>query len=222
MTQGEDTWPLTNSQSLAGMDYPTSHWEAGQVVRGWFDAQVPPAMESGDYALSIQISGPREGFVAELPLGTLRVQGWARQFDVPPMGNNLGANFADQIELLGYDVQIEPSTGDQASAVITLYWRALSEMDVSYTTFIHLLGEAGQVISQVDHRPGDGAFPTTGWLPGEIIIDKFVVPVPKASSATMQPEVGIYDPATGERLLVVDPPQAGDHILLPDTISVEP
>jgi len=223
VTQGEDSQPLTDPQPLAGMDYPTSRWQAGQVVRGWFDAQVPPPMESGDYALSIQITDPHQRLIAELPLGTLRVQGWPRQFDVPPMGNTLDANFADQIELLGYDVQNEPSTGNQASVVVTLYWRALSEMDVSYTTFVHLLGQAGQVVSQVDHRPGDGAFPTTGWLPGEIIIDTFVVPLPKDGSyATMQPEVGIYDPATGERLLVVDPPQAGDHMLLPEIISVGP
>ncbi len=223
VTQGEDSRPLTDSLPLAGTEYPTSRWRAGQVVRGWFDAQVPPAMESGDYALSIQITDPHEALIAELPLGTLRVQGWPRQFDIPPMDNPLGANFADQIELLGYDLQIQPSTGNRASAVVTLYWQALSEMDVSYKTFVHLLDETGQVVSQVDHSPGDGAFPTAGWLSGEIIIDEFAVPLPKdGSSATMQAEVGIYDPATGERLLVVDPPQAGDHILLPDTISVGP
>jgi len=222
-TLGENAMRLTDSLLLAGMDYPSSRWQAGQVIRGWFDAQVPPAMESGDYSLSIQVTDSQEAPIAELPLGTLSVQGWPRQFDVPAMGNNFAANFANQIELLGYDVHIDPSTGNQDLVVITLVWRALSEMDVSYTTFVHLLGEAGQVLSQVDHQPGDGAFPTTGWLPGEIITDQFVIPLPNdASSATMQPEVGIYDPATGERLLVVDPPQAGDHILLPGTISVGP
>jgi hypothetical protein len=223
VTQGENAWPLNDSLPLAGMDYPTSRWEAGQVVRGWFDAQVPPTMESGDYSLNIQITDPNDTLITELPLGTLHIQGWPRQFDVPPMSNIFAANFANQIELLGYDVQIEPSTEDRDSVVITLVWRALSEMDISYITFVHLLGEAGQVVSQVDHQPGDGAFPATGWLPGEIIIDQFVIPLPKdGSSATIQPEVGIYDPATGERLLVVDPSQAGDHILLPDTISVGP
>jgi hypothetical protein len=134
------------------------------------------------------------------------------------------ANFADQIELLGYDFQTDASiAGQEGAVIITLYWRALSEMDVNYTTFVHLLGQAGEVVSQVDHIPGAGAFPTTGWLPGEIIIDKFVVPLSEAESLPpLQAEVGIYDPATGERLLVVDPPQMGDHILLPNTISVGP
>ena len=139
------------------------------------------------------------------------------------MQHNLKANFDDQIELLGYDVQMEPSTRDQEPGAVinSLYWRALSEMDVNYTTFVHLLDEAGQVASQVDHTPGNGAFPTTGWLPGEIIIDEFAVPLPEDQpSASLGLEVGIYDPTTGVRLLVVDPPQMGDHILLPDLVPV--
>jgi hypothetical protein len=53
--------------------------------------------------------------------------------------------------------------------------------------------------------PGDGAFPTTGWLPREVIADEFVVPLPESEAmAATQLELGIYDPATGERLPVVD------------------
>jgi hypothetical protein len=225
ITQGDDAWPLTDSQPLAGVDYPASRWEVGQVVRGWFDGQVPLAMDSGDYALEVRVADPYETPIAEVPLGTVRVQGWPRQFETPPMQNNLGANFSDQTGLLGYDVGIDHSTEDQeqGSVVITLYWRALSEMDANYTTFVHLLSETGQVVSQVDHVPGDGAFPTTSWLPGEIIADEFVVPLPKDETpASLQLEIGIYDTATGDRLLVVDPPPIGDHILLPDRIPVGP
>jgi hypothetical protein len=141
------------------------------------------------------------------------------------MQHAVGANFANQIELLGYDLKVDaaPEGQEQGAVTVTLFWRALSEMDVGYTTFVHLLDEAGQVVSQVDHVPGDGDFPTTGWLPGEIIIDQFVVPLPKDGyAAALRPEVGIYDAATGERLLVVDTPQRDDHILLPDTISILP
>jgi hypothetical protein len=225
VTQGDDAWPLTDSLPLAGVDYPASRWEVGQVVRGWFDGQVPLPMDSGDYVLEVHVTDTYEAPIAEVPLGIVRVQGWPRQFETPPMQNNLGANFSDQTGLLGYDVGIDHSTGDQeqGSVVITLYWRALSEMDANYTTFVHLLSETGQVVSQVDHIPGDGAFPTTGWLPNEIIVDEFVVPLPKdETSASLQLEIGIYDTATGERLLVVDPRQMGDHILLPDRIPVGP
>jgi hypothetical protein len=183
-------------------------------VRGWFNGRVPAELNSGDYTLDVRVTDADGGLLAEVPLGVLRVQGWPRQFDVPPMQAAVGANFDDQIELLGYDLSVL-NEGTGAVDVI-LHWRALSEMDVSYTTFVHLLNETGQVVSQVDHLPGDGNFPTTGWLQGEVVADGFVIPLPKVESQDIsQLEVGIYDRATGERLLVVDPAQAGDFILLP-------
>jgi 4-amino-4-deoxy-L-arabinose transferase-like glycosyltransferase len=203
--QEEKDWPLTNSLPLAGIDYPSSHWAAGQVVRGWFDGRVPPDMASGDYTLGVRVTHAGGGLVAEVPLGTLRVQGWSRQFAAPPMQHAVGANFADRVQLLGYDMQPLPTGNEPRTLSITLYWRALSEMNVSYITFVHLLDESGQVVSQVDHLPGEGAFPTTGWLPREVITDEFVVPLPESgTTAATQFELGIYAPATGQRLPVVD------------------
>jgi hypothetical protein len=201
--QGGHAWPLSVSLPLAGIDYPSSGWAAGQVVRAWYDGRLPPDMESGDYTLGIRVTDSHEVLVAEVPLGTVRVQGWPRQFEAPPMQSRAGANFGDRLELLGYDASV--SGEGPGMLQVVLYWRALSEMEVSYTSFIHLLNAGGQVVSQVDHVPGDGAFPTSGWLPGEVIADKFGVPLPgNDAPAPTQVEVGIYDAATGERLPVVD------------------
>ncbi|GAB4533059.1 MAG: hypothetical protein Kow0063_14510 [Anaerolineae bacterium] len=225
----DEAWALTETLPLAGIDYPTSQWVAGQVVRGWFDGQVPPDMENGEYGLSLRITGPDQALVTEVSLGALHVEGWPRRFDVPAMQYTSAASFADRIELLGYDMRLPDSLAasaagrEQQSLGVTLYWRALSKMVVGYTTFVHLLDETGQVVSQVDHVPGDGAFPTTGWLPGEVIADEFEVPWPDHQvSPSLLIEVGIYDPATGERLVVVDEAQAGDHIVLPQTILTTP
>jgi hypothetical protein len=65
------------------------------------------------------------------------------------------------------------------------------------------------VVSQVDHVPGGGAFPSTGWLPGEVISDQFSVALP-GSEAPAQVEIGVYDAATGERLPVVN--QSGQAV----------
>ena len=119
------------------------------------------------------------------------------------------ANFADQMELVGLDMAT-PAT-DTADLTITLYWRALSEMETDYTTFLHILDEAGQVVAQVDHVPGDGAFPTTGWLPGEVVADRFAVPwSAEMGTSAQQLEIGVYDPRTLERLPVLG--QAGQAI----------
>jgi hypothetical protein len=127
----------------------------------------------------------------------------------------VGTSFGDQIELLGYDLRRD------ATLDVILYWRALREMDISYTTFVHVLDGADQVVSQVDHVPGGGVFPTTGWLPNEVISDPFVVPLPESMPpAGLQIEVGIYDPVTGERLSISDQADSSDHLLLPSDIPI--
>ncbi len=221
VTQEEQAWTLTDSLPLAGIDYPSSGWVAGQLVRGWFDGRVPPTMTSGDYSLVVRVVESDRSLLAEVPLGMLRVRGWKRRFDMPTMQATVAANFGDRTELLGYDMSAL-AEGNAALEVV-LYWRALSEMDVSYTAFVHLLDGTGQVVSQVDQVPGSGAFPTTGWLPGEVIADKFVVALPEGESpAALQLEVGIYDPATGERLPVLADVEVNDRILLQDALPVTP
>ena len=67
--------------------------------------------------------------------------------------------------------------------------------------------------------PAAGARPTTGWLPGEIIRDIHTLTVaPDAPPGRYALEVGMYDPASGERLCL---PDGGDRILLPTLIQVE-
>jgi hypothetical protein len=223
VSRDDDAWPLTAWLPLAGIDYPSSQWAAGQIVRGWFDGRVPPDLASGDYSLDLRVTDPDEVLVAEVPLGKLDIQGWARQFTVPDMQVIVDADFGDQMELIGYDVRLPSDTSDAPKLNIIIYWRALSEMDTSYIGFVHLLDEAGQVISQVDHVPGDGAFPTSGWLPGEVIADEYQIPYPSNAAledeaiwAVPRIEIGVYDPATGHRLPVLNNHGeiVADHIVL--------
>ncbi|MDW8072598.1 MAG: hypothetical protein RMK79_14145, partial [Anaerolineae bacterium] len=115
----------------------------------------------------------------------------------------VGANFANQMALLGYDLLLPDAT--RASPEVVLYWRALAPMEIHYTTFVHVLDREGRVVAQVDHVPGNGAFPTTGWLPGEVIADRFVISAaPDQLASASQLEVGVYDLDTLERLPVLD------------------
>jgi hypothetical protein len=216
VANGDDVWPITSILPLAGLDYSTGRWGAGEVVRGWFDGRIPPNLPDGQHQFGVRVTDSSGRPVADVDLGVLSVAGWARQFEVPAIQNSLHANFADMMELLGYDLQLP--TGDSAEPEIVLYWRALSQMDVGYTTFVHLLDEAGQVVAQVDHVPGDGAFPTTGWLEGEIIVDRFVVPHSlERIAAVRQLELGVYDPDTMRRLSVLgaDGKAMDTRVLLP-------
>jgi hypothetical protein len=202
-SQGGDAWPITSPLPVGDADYPTSRWTAGEVVRGWIDGRLPPDLPSGEYWLSVRVTDSRGQNRAEISLGPMTVTGWTRRFEMPEMQNALRANFGNQLELLGYDLRAP--TADSPSPEVVLYWRALSGMDVSSTTFVHVLDEAGQVVAQVDHVPGDGALPTTGWLPQEVVADRFVVPVQADRiGAARQIEAGAYDPLTMQRLPTLD------------------
>jgi len=195
--------PISTALPLAGLEFPTSEWVQGDTVRGWFDGQVPRDISSGEYCLVVSLSDERGHTLAEAELSHVRVVSWTRRFDLPAMQRPIGANFGNQLELLGYDLNLPD--GQRASPEVVLYWRAMSPMELSYTTFVHVLDREGRVIVQVDHLPGDGEFPTTGWLTGEVISDRFVIPVPLDQlTSAHQIEIGAYNLDTMERLPVLD------------------
>jgi hypothetical protein len=133
------------------------------------------------------------------------------------------------VELLGYDLDPSELRAGQAMHV-TLYWRALDEMEVSYTVFVHLLDRENRIWGQRDSIPGNGTLPTTGWVKGEVIADKYEFTVrPDAPPGEYLVEVGLYDAQTGQRLPVlskVEGPVLGsaaqeDRILLNEVVVVK-
>ena len=122
----------------------------------------------------------------------------------------------DVVELVGYTLDDVASTRVEATRVVrpgeavrlTLVWRCLREMETSYTVFTHLLDEGQQIRGQQDNPPVGGRYPTTLWVPGEVIVDEYAIAVrPGAPPGSYLVEVGLYDPATMERLREwYDPP----------------
>ena len=106
---------------------------------------------------------------------------------------------------------------------LALYWKALASMETSYTVFVHLLDENGQIRGQADAVPGAGTLPTTGWVPGEYLQDGYTFAVQEnAAAGTYQLEIGVYDSATGNRLPVrLDGEStSADHVVIPEDIHV--
>ena len=91
-------------------------------------------------------------------------------------------------------------------------------MEASYTVFTHLLDEAQQIRGQQDNVPIRGSYPTPLWAPGEVVVDEYALLIqPDAPAGRAVIEVGLYDPATMQRLPVLDPTgTTGDRILLGD------
>ncbi len=85
--------------------------------------------------------------------------------------------------------------GDRA--VVTVYWEAHRRPERDYSVGVHLLAEVPpngpeDIIAQADRQhPVDGWYPTTLWMPGEIVRDHYVLTVP-AGTAPVGVRVGMY------------------------------
>ncbi len=215
---GEMEGPLHNR-------YLPSRWRRGQVVRVWSDFSIPADAADGPYAIQLQVRQGERPLTARrwlLPLGQafemgiIRVKGRERLFTVPAIKHPLNIRLGKEVKLLGYE--LEPmATRAGETLHLTLYWQALSQMSTSYTVFTHLLGDGGHIWGQRDSLPGGGAWPTTGWVSGEVIIDAYDIPIDSdAPPGRYSIEVGLYNAATGERLptFTEGGESLGDRVLL--------
>ena len=209
---------------LPGAPQHTTHgWQPGEVVRDQQVWTIPLDAPPGHYTIRFRAYDGEEQ-----PHGTVQVRrqeleivALERQTDLPTMQHAIGANFADQITLLGYDLSPRsPRPGDTLQ--LALYWRAEQEMRQSYKVFVHLLDAEGRVSVQDDSIPVDWTRPTTGWLPGEIVTDVHALLLDADSPpGEYLLEVGLYEEQTGSRLSLLDGAgQAmGERVVL-ETIEV--
>ncbi|HRO23058.1 MAG TPA: hypothetical protein PLR07_02030, partial [Promineifilum sp.] len=86
---------------------------------------------------------------------------------------------------------------------LPLVWRADGEASAGYHAFVHLVDEAGNILAQSDAVPAGWTRPTTGWLPGEYIMDVHTLTLPpELPPGQLAFRAGLYDPVTDERLSV--------------------
>ncbi len=88
---------------------------------------------------------------------------------------------------------------------LTVHWQAVNPPQKSLKIFGHLVDGAGNIITQIDVLPQNGDRPTDGWLPGELIADRYTFTLPADAPAPAQVWLGFYDGDTLARL-----PVAGD------------
>jgi hypothetical protein len=179
-------WPVPPVRA----DYPPDDWPVGTSFRGQHMVRLDPGLKDGSYAFKLE----------DVELGRLHVGELERLFDEPPYDSALHANFDDLAELVG--LAVEPYDIDQERPItVTIIWRGLAEMPVSYRIFVHLVNEKGEIVSQSDADPAGWTRPTSGWLPGEYIVDSHVLgPITVEEGEEYTLRIGLYNPATGTRL----------------------
>jgi len=208
-------------EELLGSDrHPTSRWVSGEPGYTFHRLRIPPDLGSGEFDVYLALleAGGQRVVGTPILLGSLSVSGRPHNFELPAPEHPLSADFGSSIRLLGYDLkQVNPTGGGQIEVV--LYWQALDTITNDYKVFVHLYHPVieGGLPGQHDSPPGNGAFPTSSWLPGEVVADSHVVPIePNADPGVSEIGVGFYLASTGERLpvLVDGQPQPNDVLIL--------
>jgi len=231
----ERLWAASEGQPVDGT-YPTSMWWRGEVVREQHDLLIPATIPDGLYELRVTVYDPTSGdsltvlrwtrrSTGYAMLGLIPVQGRRHTFTIPPdIPVRHEAVIGQVARLLGYSLRLGGQSRARAevdetlplrpgeTVELTLYWQALGDSQVPYTVFTHLLGPDGQIWGQDDSQPGRGAWPTTGWVAGEVLTDTYTLTLALAAPpGEYAIELGFYDATTGLRLPVAG---GGDRVLI--------
>lgn len=182
-----DGWPYGS---------PTSTWAVGDV---WPDGHAI-TLSSAQGDLGAQIVRVELSFYDPATLETLGAPAPVAWLHVGPdrWGSRPAVTFGGRIALQ----EAAPGEASLAdgSLRVPLRWRALDRMQTGYTVFVHVLDANGALVAQRDQQPLDGFYPTQAWRPGRTVADEVVVEVPPGAALPLRVLVGVYDPATGQRL----------------------
>jgi len=192
--------------------WPPSEWPANAIVRGVYPLQIKPWLKGGTYDVAVRLlreDGVQVG--RRVGVGDVVMQAPERSFAVPQMARRSGATFDNSLRLLGYDLETEADV-----LHVTLHWQALRRMDIAYKIFVHLLDPGGALVAQTDVMPRDWSYPTTWWEAGEVVSDDVELSLEGVPTGSYRLTVGVYDPASMERLAVQDSSgwPLGDRVVL--------
>ena len=136
------------------------------------------------------------------------------------------AVFGETLELSAYDPLAAVEPGEPL--FVTLYWEPNSPLSVDYYGTVQLLASSGEKLTQVDQRLGTGSFPhhpPTGWQPGEIVADQYLLFPPRDAPTPLALTVlvAVYNRETGARLgetsLHPLPLTLAQPLILPDNVT---
>ncbi|HQY91119.1 MAG TPA: hypothetical protein PLS79_05935, partial [Caldilinea sp.] len=186
---------------------PGATWRAGEVICRRLHLRVPPTTARGDYLLHVTTEE------YDQPFAQVTVQPSTRAFDLPEVDQHVDATLGSAIRLVGADIA---RAGDELK--VRLIWQALAPLAAGQKVFVHLLGPDGALLAQSDALPA-GDYGTEQWIEGEVVIDEHRLALPATLPAgKYRLRVGMYDPASGARLLAKD---AAGQSLAENAINLE-
>jgi hypothetical protein len=130
--------------------------------------------------------------------------------------------FDERIGLQDFQLAGEPKPGGALTLMLT--YRALADVPAAYKVFAHVMDyNQTQVLAQEDEFVGGSLFPSQAWRAGDVIREeRHLVLPPDLPPGAYWVSTGLYDPASGQRLFVVNAQGAPmpDNIAFLTTIEV--
>jgi hypothetical protein len=224
--QDADDNQIITTTALAVQAGP-SGWQPGQQLRTRTRLRLPPAATPGPYRLLVQgIDSQSDRDLARrlgpfpVPgaqeIATLEITGRDYVMELPNLAHAVDVSFGPALKLAATS-GLAPELVAGQPLTVTLAWQALAPVDSSYSVFLHLLGPDGTIAAQRDTIPRAGALPTDLWLPGEVVVDSYMLsPKEPLAPGTYTLVVGLYDPRTMQRL----PAASGTRVPLGDHVEL--
>ncbi len=222
---GDDA-ALINFNTIPGDGtYPSYAWRPDEVIVDRYRLRLPEAVElarswqvtaifyghsDGAFSDSRRLPVTMDGQTGSEMLGLGLVRVGASESPEVPVAARLesGPLFGDARVDGGQGVGLATSEGAVRLEGVSLnlegnrvrvraWWRAEAGLAKDYTTFVHLYDTGGNVLAAGDAPPLGGAFPSSLWEPGDLIVDEYVLPWEEQGTRV---GLGWYDPLTGVRL----------------------
>ena len=167
--------------------YPMTHWPADATIRDKYQLALSPGSPPGTYTLEVRVYGDAGELSVNGGPGTAAQVGpvtvapptrpWSPA-DVQP-AHPLDEAVTPALRVLGYDIDPAEAAPGQ-SILVTVYWQAQAAPSADVLVSLRLTSPAGNAMTTtVPGHPCGGAYPTSRWRPGEVILDVRRLSLPK-------------------------------------------
>jgi len=181
-----------------------------QQVRWSGGGQVWVNRGSQDWTVE-GVTLPQYGFLVRVPTqdGKGQVEAWIARRDgiIVEMSRSPDALYVNGRQVVGGPLPIRVSVDTMRYAAdrrleFTLRWQAEAPIPAGWSPFLHFCDDEGEIVFQVGHQPGRFDTPQQGAIAGSAAGG---IPQDVKAGRTFELRVGIYNPATGERLALAGP-----------------
>lgn len=173
------------------LDSGADLWLVAKPQIDWANASVPD-----DY---MQTNAQR---LRQTSINDMRIDQF-HSWETDSLISSMPSQFGDVTELVGGLIDSPPYPDNQF--ILQLVWRAIGRSDTPLKVFLHLQRDSAPTdvpASQDDQYMQDGHVDTATWTIGNLYRDAYTIPLEGVSSGEYTLYVGLYDPVSGERLLI--------------------